>query len=140
LLLAGLAASQLPLRRGRDLRTLLAVGTLIVFAFYFLPTRVHERYLFPATALLAPFASASRWSLAAYAAMSLAFAASLLASLSISMPDTIGALPFAEALQSPASVRALGLTLLAAAAAQVWLMLRREARPPSVLRREPWPH
>jgi Gpi18-like mannosyltransferase len=129
LVLAGLVAALLPLRRGRDLWTLLAVGTLIVFAFYFLPTRVHERYLFPAMALMAPFAVTSRWSLVAYVAMSLAFAASLLASLSISMPSTIGSLPIAEALQSPASVWAQGLTLAVAALAQVWLMLRRTARP-----------
>jgi dolichyl-phosphate-mannose-protein mannosyltransferase len=125
LFLAGLVAALLPLRRGRDLWTLLAVGALIVFAFYFLPTRVHERYLFPAMALLAPFAATSRWSLAAYVAMSLAFAASLLASLSISMPSTIGSLPIAEALASPASVWAQGLTLGLAALIIVWLMLRR---------------
>ena len=33
-----------------------AVGAMLVLAFYFLPTRVHERYLFPAIALLVPFA------------------------------------------------------------------------------------
>jgi hypothetical protein len=129
LFIAGLVAALLTLRRGHDLWTLLTVGTLIVFAFYFLPTRVHERYLFPAMALMAPFAVTSRWSLAAYVAISLAFAASLLASLSISMPSTIGTLPFADALRTPASVWALGLTLAVAALAQVWLTLRRTARP-----------
>jgi dolichyl-phosphate-mannose-protein mannosyltransferase len=132
LFIAGLVAALLTLRRGHDLWTLLTVGTLIVFAFYFLPTRVHERYLFPAMALMAPFAVTSRWSLAAYVAISLAFAASLIASLSISMPSTIGLLPFAEALQTPASVLAQGLTLAVAALAQVWLMLRRTARPPGL--------
>jgi hypothetical protein len=124
LLLAGLVAALLPLRRGRDLWTLLAVGTLIVFASYLLPTRVHERYLFPAMALLAPFAATSRWSLAAYVAISLAFAASLLASLSISMPSTVGALPFADALVSPASLWAQGVTLGSAALFEVWLIFR----------------
>lgn len=128
LLLAGLVAALLPLRRGRDLRTLLAVGVLIVFAFYFLPTRVHERYLFPAMALLAPFAATSRASLVAFIALSLAFAVSLVASLAISMPSTIGTLPIAEALVTPASVWAQGLTLALAALLQVWLMLRRDAR------------
>jgi dolichyl-phosphate-mannose-protein mannosyltransferase len=127
--IAGLVAALLTLRRGHDLWTLLTVGTLIVFAFFFLPTRVHERYLFPAMAVLAPFAATSRWSLTAYVAMSLAFAASLITSLSISMPSTIGNVPFAEALQSPASVWAQGLTLAVAALAQAWLMLRRTARP-----------
>jgi Gpi18-like mannosyltransferase len=129
LLLAGLVAALLPLRRGRDLWTLLAVGTLIVFAFYFLPTRVHERYLFPAIALLAPFAATSRWSLAAYIAISLAFAASLMASLSMSMPQSFGRLPFADVLLTTAGLWAQGLILASAASAQVWLMLRRTARP-----------
>jgi Gpi18-like mannosyltransferase len=78
LLVAGIAASMLPLRRGHDLATLLAVGLLLAFAFYFLPTRVHERYLFPALAVAAPFAAVDRSSLAAYLAMSIAFALSLL--------------------------------------------------------------
>jgi hypothetical protein len=102
---------------------------LIVFAFYFLPTRVHERYLFPAIALLAPFAATSRWSLAAYIAISLAFAASLMASLSMSMPQSFGRLPFADVLLTTAGLWAQGLILASAASAQVWLMLRRTARP-----------
>jgi Gpi18-like mannosyltransferase len=131
LLLAGLGAALLPLRRGRDLWTMLAVGVLIAFAFYFLPTRVHERYLFPAMALLAPFAAVSWGSLAAYVALSLAFAVSLVASLATSMPSTIGTLPIAEALVTPASVWAQGLTLALAALAQVWLMLRSNGPPRS---------
>ncbi|HYM52392.1 MAG TPA: hypothetical protein VEW45_02770 [Candidatus Dormibacteraeota bacterium] len=123
LLVVGLTAALLPLRRGRDLWTLLAVGVLIVFAFYLLPTRVHERYLFPALALLAPFAAVSLWSLAAYVALSLAFVASLLSSLTISMPS-FRALPIAEVLNTPASLWAQGLTLGGAALACVWLVLR----------------
>jgi dolichyl-phosphate-mannose-protein mannosyltransferase len=127
LLLLGLAAALLLLRHGRDLRTLLTVGLLIVFAFYFLPTRVHERYLFPALALLAPMVAASRAGLAAYVAMSAAFAASLLASLAISMPSFPAG---ADVLVSPAAVWAQGLTLAAAALIQIWLALRASARPP----------
>jgi hypothetical protein len=78
LLVAGVIAALLPLRRGHDLATLLAVGLFLAFAFYFLPTRVHERYLFPALALAAPFAAVDRSSLAAYVALSLAFGLSLL--------------------------------------------------------------
>jgi dolichyl-phosphate-mannose-protein mannosyltransferase len=129
LLAAGLAAALLPLRRGRDLRTLLAVGVLIAFAFYFLPTRVHERYLFPALALLAPFAAASLWSLVAYVALSLAFAASLLSSLVISGP-AFRALPIADLLLTPASLWAQGLTLGVAALAFVWMVLRSGAFKP----------
>ncbi len=78
LLVVGIIGSLIPLRRGSDLATLLAVGLLLAFAFYFLPTRVHERYLFPALALAAPFAAVDRSSLAAYLALSLGFALSLL--------------------------------------------------------------
>jgi hypothetical protein len=124
LLLAGLVAALLPLRRGHDLWTLLAVGALMVFAFYFLPTRVHERYLFPAMALLAPFAAVSWPGLVAYVAMSLAFAASLIAALAVAMPHAIGRLPIAEPLLTPAALWAQGLTLGLSALAFVWLMLR----------------
>jgi dolichyl-phosphate-mannose-protein mannosyltransferase len=128
LLLLGVAAALLLLRRGRDLRTLLAVGLIIVFAFYFLPTRVHERYLFPALALLVPMAATSRASLAAYVAMSAAFAASLLASLSISMPTFPAA---ADVLATPPAVWVQGVTLAAAASIQIWLALRAPAPPQS---------
>ena len=127
LLLAGLVAAILPLRRRHDLWTLLAVGALIVFAFYFLPTRVHERYLFPAMALLAPFAAVSWAGLAAYVVMSAAFAASLIAALAVAMPHSIGRLPIAEPLLTPAALWTMGLGLGLGALAFVWLMLRRAA-------------
>lgn len=57
---AGLIASVVPLWWRRDLAALLAAGAIASLAFYFLPTRAHERYLFPAVALLVPFAAA-RW-------------------------------------------------------------------------------
>ncbi len=60
LLGAACIAAVVPLWWKRDLATLLAAGALASLAFYFLPTRAHERYLFPAVALLVPFAAA-RW-------------------------------------------------------------------------------
>jgi hypothetical protein len=39
---------------------LLGVGVLIGLALYYLPTRVHERYLFGAIAFLAPLAAIDR--------------------------------------------------------------------------------
>jgi hypothetical protein len=60
LLAAACLASVAQLWRRRDLAAILAVGALTSLAFYFLPTRAHERYLFPAVALLVPFAAA-RW-------------------------------------------------------------------------------
>ena len=56
LLAIGLLASVVPLWWRRDTAALLAVGAATVMAFYFLPTRAHERYLFPAFAVLLPFA------------------------------------------------------------------------------------
>jgi hypothetical protein len=53
---AAIGGSVWLLRRRRDLLGLLAVGSLIALALYFLPTRVHERYLFGAIVLLAPLA------------------------------------------------------------------------------------
>ena len=81
LLLAGLAASMLPLRYRQDLPTILAVGVFVAFAFYFLPTRVHERYLFPAMAILAPLAAANWRVFGAYLLLTAGFAASLLYAL-----------------------------------------------------------
>jgi hypothetical protein len=54
---AGIAGSLWLLRRRRDLVGLLGVGVLVGLVIYFLPTRVHERYLFGAVALLAPLAA-----------------------------------------------------------------------------------
>lgn len=123
LMLAGLAAALLPLRRGSDLPTLLAVGALMVFAFYFLPTRGHERYLFAALALLVPFAVTSIWGLAAYVALSLGFAASLLSALVMAGVKFRG-LPGGDMLLTPASIWAQAITLAVAAVAFIWVMLR----------------
>lgn len=57
---AGIAASLWLLRRRRDLAGLLGVSVLIGLVVYFLPTRVHERYLFGAIAFLAPLAAMER--------------------------------------------------------------------------------
>ena len=78
----------IPLWRRQDLYALLASGTLVVFAFYFLPTRSHERYLFPAMALLAPFAAVSLF-LVPYLVLSAAFAASLIHALAYGAPSSL---------------------------------------------------
>jgi hypothetical protein len=122
LLVVGIAGSMLPMRRGHDLATVLAVGLLLSFAFYFLPTRVHERYLFPALALAAPFAAVDRSSLAAYLAMSIAFALSLLRVL----VDTASLRfwpEFDALLLSDAMFWLLGLTLIGSAITLVRLTL-----------------
>lgn len=57
---AGVVASLWLLRRRRDLVGLLGVSVLIGLVIYYLPTRVHERYLFGAIAFLAPLAVIER--------------------------------------------------------------------------------
>jgi dolichyl-phosphate-mannose-protein mannosyltransferase len=123
LLVIGLLAATIPLWRRQDLGALLVAGTLIVFAFYFLPTRAHERYLFPAMALLAPFAVLSLRGLAAYLVLSAAFAASLLHALtyinSAAVPEAL-----LGVLRTTPSVWVMGLVLIGAACAEVWLLAR----------------
>jgi hypothetical protein len=123
-LLAGVVAVLSGLRRGDDMTTILAVGAMLVIAFYFLPTRVHERYLFPAMALLVPFAVANAGQLIAYLVMATGFAASLLYTLH---DITAFELPagLASALVTPAGVWAIGLTLMISAVAWTWLLLVR---------------
>jgi hypothetical protein len=57
LAIAGIGGSLWLLRRRRDLIGLLGVSVLIGLVLYYLPTRVHERYLFGAIAFLAPLAA-----------------------------------------------------------------------------------
>jgi hypothetical protein len=118
LLLCGLVAAQLPLLRRRDALAVLAVGTDIVFAFYFLPTRVHERYLFPAMAAAAPLAVLGLPALAGYLLLSSAFALSLIQALLQITPWDVGE-PLRSILVSPALTWGTGVALLAAAAALV---------------------
>lgn len=131
LLLLGLGGSLLGLRRGTDPASILASGALLVLAFYFLPTRVHERYLFPAMAVLAPFAAASGARLIAYVALSAGFAASLVYALEQTTSFALPA-PMAAAVTSPAAVWAIGLVMSGAALAWVWLIgVRRPSLPPA---------
>jgi hypothetical protein len=86
LLAIGLVASLVPLRRGHDLAIVLTVGMMLAFAFYFLPTRVHERYLFPAFAVAAPLAAVDVRVLAAYVSLSIGFAGTMLRALVLTTP------------------------------------------------------
>ncbi|MEX2136302.1 MAG: hypothetical protein WEB29_04975 [Chloroflexota bacterium] len=131
LLVLGLTAAVLPLLRRQDLRMILAGGAFVIFAFYFLPTRVHERYLFPAMAVLAPLAAAN-WSVfAAYLLMTAGFTASMLYALVDTTPFTFW--PWLEDLVTlPVARIWISLTLIATAATLVFLLLvqaRTEAEP-----------
>jgi dolichyl-phosphate-mannose-protein mannosyltransferase len=126
LLLIGLVAAMLPLRWRQDLPTVLAVGAFVIFAFYFLPTRVHERYLFPAMAVLAPLAAANWRVLGAYLILTAGFAASMLYALVDTTPFTFW--PWLEDLVTQPQARIwISLTLIATAATLVVLLLQRRA-------------
>jgi hypothetical protein len=129
LLLAGLLGAASLVWRRQDLATLLAAAALVTFAIYFLPTRAHERYLFAAMALLVPFAATSLRGLVVYVALTAAFAASLLYALTYINRGALTPWLF-DALREPPAVWVIGLSLMAAALAEVWLLLR--ARPERV--------
>ena len=138
LLGAGLLLSLVPLIRRRDLAAILAAGGLMALAFYFLPTRVHERYLFPALALLAPFAATRVRLLIPYLVLCLCFTAGLVwvladqgASTGVQLPREITTTLFAV----PAGLNAIAFVLMASAVAIVVLLLRSELylAPDSVL-------
>ena len=115
LLVGGLILSLLPLRHGRsDLRTMLAVGAFVIFSFYFLPTRVHERYLFPAMAVLAPLAAVSRPVLLGYLALAAGFTLSMLYALVDTTPFTVPR-EWELVLLTPEMVPILSIVMIAAA-------------------------
>ena len=63
--------------RRDDLRGILLASLLVAVAFFVLPTRVHERYLFPALALAAPLLLSSRVWPWLYGGLSLVFFANI---------------------------------------------------------------
>jgi Gpi18-like mannosyltransferase len=114
-LLLGLTAALLPLLRRQDLPMILAVGAFVIFAFYFLPTRVHERYLFPAMAV---------WRVrGAYLVLTAGFAASMLYALIDTTPFTF--VPWLDNLVTQPDARIwISLTTIASAATVVLLLAR----------------
>ena len=132
----GVVGSLAGLRRRPDLAVVLAVGAALVLAFYFLPTRVHERYLFPALALLAPFALAGWRELLSYVALSLGFAASLLYALHKTTPFDLPQ-PWAEWVIGDAGVWSIGVVLVSSGIAWAWLVVVRRPRLPRQPRPRP---
>jgi len=129
LLVAGVLGSLWGLRRRPDLALVLAVGALLALAFYFLPTRVHERYLFPAIAVLAPFAPAGRAQWAAYVGLSAGFSAGLLYALHETTPFNLPE-PWAAWVTSDAGVWVIGTVMIGSAIAWAWLLGVRRPRLP----------
>jgi Gpi18-like mannosyltransferase/predicted membrane-bound dolichyl-phosphate-mannose-protein mannosyltransferase len=130
LLVVGLVASAVPLWWRRDTAMLLACAVLAGLAFYFLPTRAHERYLFPVFALALPLAAARRRVLPPYVVLALAFALSLYYAFTryeqyvdLRVPQIIEATVFSRAGQI-----GIALVMLGAAAYLVWRLARGDAR------------
>ena len=129
LLVLGIVGSLLGLRRRPSLAVVLGVGAALVLAFYFLPTRVHERYLYPAIALLAPFAPAGIAPLLAYVGLSLAFAAALVYALLDTTPFSLPE-PWAGWVMADPAVWIVGGILIASAVAWAWMLVVRRPRLP----------
>jgi predicted membrane-bound dolichyl-phosphate-mannose-protein mannosyltransferase/Gpi18-like mannosyltransferase len=130
LLVIGLVGSVVPLWWRRDTATLLACALFAGLAFYFLPTRAHERYLFPVFALAVPFAAA-RWRvLPPYATLAIAFALSLYYAFTryeqyvdLRVPQIIEATLFSRAGQI-----GIALVMMGSGAYLVWRLVRGDAR------------
>ena len=129
LLALGLGASIVPLWWRRDTAALLAVGAATVFAFYFLPTRAHERYLFPALALLLPFAVTRRRLLVPYLLLAGGFFVTLYFAFTRYPQNDLQAPPWMDAtVFGRVGQIAIALGMLGLAAAICWLLARGEAR------------
>ena len=129
LLVAGLLGSCVPLWWRRDTATFLAAGTLAACAFYFLPTRAHERYLFPALVLLLPLAAVRARLLWPYVAFSLGFAVTLYFAFTRYAQNDLKSPPWLEStLFSRTGQIVLALFMLGTAGLVAWRLLRGEAR------------
>ncbi len=129
LLVAGLLLACVPLWRRRDTATFLAAGAIAACAFYFLPTRAHERYLFPAFVLLLPLAAVRVRLLWPYLVLSLAFALSLYFAFTRYGQNDLKSPPWLEAsLFSRNGQILIALVMLATAGLFVWRLVRGEAR------------
>ena len=129
LLAVGILASVVPLWWRRDTAALLAVGAATVMAFYFLPTRAHERYLFPDLALLLPFAATRRRIMVPYLVIAGTFFVTLYFAFTrypqndLTAPAWLDATVFGRTGQI-----AIALLLIGTAALICWRLVRGEAR------------
>jgi len=119
-------AAILPLWKRRDTAAVLAAGALLALAFFFLLTRVHERYLFPALALLVPFAVLRRRILVPFLVLASGFTIDLLYTLwaqktvaGLAVPGIVERTVF-----SAAGVFVVGAAMILAAAVIAWRLYR----------------
>jgi Gpi18-like mannosyltransferase len=121
------------LRRRRDLVGLLGVASLIALALYFVPTRVHERYLYGAIVLLAPLAAVHPRLRSPFVVLSGLFLATL-AFVALTSPYAILAIPgLARWAGDPWVVRLLSGAMTLSGAWCAWRLVelvRTPAEPP----------
>jgi predicted membrane-bound dolichyl-phosphate-mannose-protein mannosyltransferase len=128
LLALGLLLSCLPLWRRRDVTSLLFAGACAAFAFYFLPTRSHERYIFPAFALLLPFAATRVRVLWPYLALALTFAVTLYYAFTRYPQNDLRAAQWLEdTVFSPNGQIVIAVLFMGLGAFVVWLLARGES-------------
>jgi predicted membrane-bound dolichyl-phosphate-mannose-protein mannosyltransferase len=130
LLVAGLLGACVPLWWRRDTAMLLAAGVLASAAFYLLPTRAHERYIFPAFVLLLPIAAARSRVLTPYLVLVATFALTLYFALTrypeqngVTSPEWLELTVFSRNGQI-----ALALVMCGGFALLAWRLIRGEAR------------
>ncbi len=116
LLLAVIAVTCVLVARHPDRRTILVGLTVLAIAFFVVPTRVHERYLYPFFALGAVLAAVSlRWRVA-YLILTLANGANIYVVLTILYPDQVSNisdwLGLGGAIRSPQGVAIVALAHL----------------------------
>lgn len=122
----GMALALAHLWRRQDLAALLAAALFVTLAGYFLPTRVHERYLFGAMVFLAPFAAIRARLLLPYLVMSVIFSIGLLYVLwravgvaGLAVPREIERILFTEG-----TMKAIAVALMAVSAYVIWRLSR----------------
>ncbi|MDQ3937486.1 MAG: hypothetical protein M3253_02255, partial [Chloroflexota bacterium] len=134
LLAAGFLVGLLRVAWRDDRRSIIAVAIFLALCFFVLPTRVHERYLFPAFALLPLLAVVDRRWLWATIALSVASFINLHGILTIELyatPNLVG-LPFGELFREPLAVIASALLHTAVFAFVAWRL-----RPAAAVQRDP---
>jgi predicted membrane-bound dolichyl-phosphate-mannose-protein mannosyltransferase len=113
----------------RDTATFLAAGAIAACAFYFLPTRAHERYLFPAFVMLLPLAAVRARLLWPYIVLALTFALSLYFAFTRYAQNDLKSPEWLETtLFSRGGQILIALVMLGTAGLIVWRLVRGEAR------------
>ncbi len=118
-------------RRDTAVRTVTAVAVLAI-AFFVLPTRVHERYLFPAIPLTIALAAARpawRWIAVATAAAFLANSWGVLTIAYFKNPGLPNLGAVTDALHSPVAVVVTAITVTATLVAAIWNAWHAEEKP-----------